>query len=91
MLNTIKNKTNKVNQSRFMKQTAILGSSFWNVALIIVPMALCSYILISNDDRVVIVVGIGIGVYGLMNLATTAHRAARLSALVAAKAAASQK
>lgn len=75
MQDKIQNKINQLNETRFMQCTTHICRTFWSVAGVLVPGALSAYLLLTNPDVVVTVVGVGAGVVSLLNLIKIAHKA----------------
>lgn len=75
MQDKIQNTINNINQSSFMQKTTVICKTFWSVALVLVPAALSAYLLLTNADKVVTVLGVLFGVLSLTNLVRTAYAA----------------
>lgn len=75
MQDKINNKLNQLNETAFMQQTKCLALTFWTVAMIVGPAMLSAYLLLTNPDKVVTVVGVFFGVVAAVNLVKTAYKA----------------
>lgn len=75
MQDKIQNKLNQLNATPFMQQTKCLALTFWSIAMILVPAGLSAYLLLTNPDMVITVLGVFFGVVALANLVKTAYKA----------------
>ena len=75
MQDNIKNKLNQLNETRFMQCTTHICRTFWSVAGVLAPAALSAYLLITNPDKIVTVLGVFFAVVALFNLCKTAYTA----------------
>lgn len=57
-------------------QTLILGVRIvWNMLAVLVPAALCAYMIWKNSDIVVLGVAVALGLFALVRLCVIAYRA----------------
>lgn len=77
MQDKIKTKLISIKESPFMVKTTHLCKTFWTVVLVLGPAALSGYLLITTDDKIVMVLGVLSGVFALVNLVSTAYKASK--------------
>lgn len=61
--------------SNFVARVKLLGYTGRRVVLILVPLAVATYLLHTQADRLVLGLGVSIGLIGLINIVTSAYRA----------------
>jgi hypothetical protein len=49
------------------------------IILVVVPLAIATYLLHTQEDKLVLALGVAIGLVGLLNIVTTAYTAEKLS------------
>lgn len=75
MQDKIKTNLISIQENPLLQKTICLVKTFWTVVLIIAPAALSAYLLITTEDKVVLVIGVAAAVFSLINLVSTSYKA----------------
>lgn len=65
--------------SDFVTNVKLVARTAKRITLIVVPLAIATYLLHSQSDRIVLGLGVAIALVGLLNIFTTAYTAEKLS------------
>lgn len=65
--------------SDFVNNVKIVARTAKRVTLIVVPLAIATYLLHTQSDQIVRALGVAIGLVGVLNILTTAYSAEKRS------------
>jgi hypothetical protein len=65
--------------SEFVANVKLVAKTAKRVILIVVPLGIATYLLHSQSDRIVLALGIAIGLVGVLNILTTSYHAEKLA------------
>ena len=65
--------------SDFVTNVKLVARTAKRVILIVVPLGIATYLLHTQEDKLVLALGVAIGLVGVLNILTTAFTAEKLS------------
>lgn len=65
--------------SDFVTNVKLVALTAKRVILIVVPLGIATYLLHTQEDKLVLALGVAIGLIGVLNILTTAYTAEKLS------------
>lgn len=70
---------NRFLASGFVANVKLVALTAKRVILIVVPLGIATYLLHTQADRLVLALGVALGIVGILNILTTAYTAEKLA------------